>query len=848
MASGGHLEGDLGFYNDSAMDANSRPPRSDEFQRAAWEGLQNGSIRTLRDFEELQAKYGFVFSPENREKAAKAFEDAARGIPITGVNPAEFAVRPISELRQNAVLPEWMDATARGAAGFAGLDDEIDAIATTAIHGGEFRQNLSNSRAIRDYDEENNFWPRLGGELAGGLAAGMATPSRIREAASLAARQVIRMGGSREAALAAARRAVAIRSAQEGAAFGAVAGFGEADGNVLDRTLGALGGGAAGGVAGGALGAVGARFAQPRMARQPVTDGQQAMQAADRLSERLPDGQNLDLLPADVGGAATRRITSGTFQTPFGVGPLARASNRVIERGRAALDNVAASVGQASDLEAAGDAARRGAMRYIRQSGSRIGRVYDTASAMSRDARIELTGAKRMLDEQIARLEQNPTAGRALEEARQLRRSLDGEFTVQGVRDMRTEMFVAPELRGTPIERRMRQVVDAAGQDIEQGLRSQGLGDAANAFASADRQWRQRLKTIDRVLEPIIGKHGDDEILAAKSGEEIANALTRAAKGNSLRLQRFLETIPEDEASLVRATLIGRLGLAREGAQNADGTAFSLSTFLTNWNKMNERARRAVFGDEARAALNDLATVASASREAQRFANSSNTAGANAVNLTSGSLGAAVISLLTGNFTAAAALASPAATQAISGRLLASPRFARWLARAPRTQLSAPAYIDRLSRIARAEPAIAGDILSLQRHLTNAFSGAPSKLAAEQGEQESGGVVGENNEGAEQRRQPELAPVIPGNIDLGNRPVVRNGDGSISTIRSMSFGTDQGEVLVPTVTDDGRLLTDEQAIEQYRRTGRHLGIFKTPSEADDYARRLSAEQGRRYLN
>ncbi len=94
--------------------------------------------------------------------------------------------------------------------------------------------------------------------------------------------------------------------------------------------------------------------------------------------------------------------------------------------------------------------------------------------------------------------------------------------------------------------------------------------------------------------------------------------------------------------------------------------------------------------------------------------------------------------------------------------------------------------------------------------------------------------------------------VEPGNIDLNARPKVptvdEQGRPSIATVRSMSFSEGGPEIVIPTVAADGsRVLSEAEAIAQYRATGQHLGKFDTPENATAFGKKLSGEQAKQYV-
>ncbi len=87
----------------------------------------------------------------------------------------------------------------------------------------------------------------------------------------------------------------------------------------------------------------------------------------------------------------------------------------------------------------------------------------------------------------------------------------------------------------------------------------------------------------------------------------------------------------------------------------------------------------------------------------------------------------------------------------------------------------------------------------------------------------------------------------PGNINIHQRPIVRNADGSISTVRSMTFTNPDGSaVVVPSVIAGRGIVGPSEAYRYYQQTGQHLGRFSTQEAADAYAQALHEQQATEY--
>ena len=72
-------------------------------------------------------------------------------------------------------------------------------------------------------------------------------------------------------------------------------------------------------------------------------------------------------------------------------------------------------------------------------------------------------------------------------------------------------------------------------------------------------------------------------------------------------------------------------------------------------------------------------------------------------------------------------------------------------------------------------------------------------------------------------------------LDPSTQPAVLGPDGKISTVRTIGVNIDGRDVNIPTVGVDGTIMSNDEAIDEYKKTGKHLGIYDSQERADQAA-------------
>lgn len=554
------------------------------------------------------------------------------------------------------------------------------------------------------------------------------------------------------------------------------------------------GAGTVGQVVGGILGGVGSGgaanalkgFANPSTPRIPNA----LLQAADR--------QNITMMPADVGKTGTRMAAGVTGKTLGGI-PMAEGSQVALRSAKGARDRVAAEVGDVMDETGAGQAAQRGARAWMKTSDARAGQLFDRISVPG-DADAVADSTRATLADTIKGFTSNPRLSAIWTGHPRLRKTLEAltpvDVSAEGRRefgvaqdalkaakgeydtllnsvsdpravtaararvdqaqatleaaaakanrppeggkvswdDMKRLRSIVGEIVGSPslasdgnATAALRRFYGALTTDMEATAQQAGP-KALTEFRRANQYWRGRQGRVEDVLTSILGSDGGKG--EAKAFEQI-NSWAQTKGGDFKRLAQAVRSLPAEEADTVRASLIGRMGTASPGRANADNLEFSPAEWATSWRKLSPRAKSVLFpGTRHREDLDDLSLVFDNMKSAGQYSNFSNTS-------LGGNAAAAIFTALGGPI----GLSTAAGYSALSfsaGKLLSSPRLARWLASAPKSSnpQAHQQHLKQLAGIAARNPSIAEDVKVLQQQLMNVANDNVASTRSVAGERE----------------------------------------------------------------------------------------------------------------
>jgi hypothetical protein len=423
-----------------------------------------------------------------------------------------------------------------------------------------------------------------------------------------------------------------------------------------------------------------AQFAAPELAGVSSTvRAASSLPRAVAQSERVPTAAqasaraagDLGIQPAlGMTGKTGAMLAAGMEKVPFSGGVIARDAARAVAEIEGVTQRIVSGLGRAMSPDGAGDALQSGLKVAVERFKERASTLFDKVDArVPKDVRFPITSTQKAVAASKEAFAQNPKLAAKLglnEWDAIMAEAAQNGVPWDALKRFRTSVGEAlGSPRGSLADEdvgRLKALYGALTEDMTEAAKSAGNG-AYGAWQSANNFYRNGAQRIERSLDGTITAKSPERAWEAFSG-----LLQRDRSSADITRVREIKQALGDQWGDVAASIVDRLGRARPGQQNATGDAFSVGTFLTEWNKLAPDAKSLLLQGEARAEMDKLLTVMEAAKNAGAERNFSNTG-------TAMGMGATVIGSAIDLGTTAIALGSAN----LSARAMTSPIFLRTL-------------------------------------------------------------------------------------------------------------------------------------------------------------------------
>lgn len=391
---------------------------------------------------------------------------------------------------------------------------------------------------------------------------------------------------------------------------------------------------------------------------------------------------------------AVQTVEKMLESSPVSASIMQEQAEKVLSQTKSAAEQLAREFGAVKTKQGAGATIKQAAVKAAERFGFQQEKLYDEAfDAIGKDWIVRPDALRGLRSEMQVELDRAPNSLKAvltpaIKKVDAILLDADAGLPFDALRQIRTMIgkdLATPMLTGSSGSHNaaMKRIYGALTEDMSATAKAAG-SDAAKALEKADRYTRMFMNTSAKTMEKIAKFDAD---------ERAYDFALQASRDGGSGLARLRRNFEPEEWDTIAGTVLGRMGLSRAGAQNASGDAFSVNTFLTNWNKMAPEAKTALFGGnrykDLAPALDDLVAVVGSLKDAERLANSSNTGRTliafTQMSVLSGALGGLGGLLAGGDATSgglggAGSVIGTIVAPRVAAKLITEPKFVRWLA------------------------------------------------------------------------------------------------------------------------------------------------------------------------